>query len=117
MLNEKGYRCVVEQEKLLEHAGLFNLYATRDEAADEIGSDSGAVESVPTGMRQACQTDRQLEAKYSGILRRAAIVHESVYGSFGPVFLSEDPGCRNRRGTEGGAERCRGGACHQKPAQ
>lgn len=29
LLSEKGYRCIVEHEKLLEHSGLFNLYATR----------------------------------------------------------------------------------------
>ena len=28
-LGEKGYRCVVEHEELLEDSGLFNLYATR----------------------------------------------------------------------------------------
>jgi FkbH-like protein/FkbM family methyltransferase len=30
LLSEKGYRCAVEHEKLLEHSGLFNLYATRE---------------------------------------------------------------------------------------
>ena len=30
LLGAKGYRCVVEQETLLERAGLFNLYATRN---------------------------------------------------------------------------------------
>ncbi len=34
LLSEKGYRCAVEQETLLENAGLFNLYATRREATD-----------------------------------------------------------------------------------
>lgn len=33
LLREKGFRCAVEQETLLEHAGLFNLYAIRDEAS------------------------------------------------------------------------------------
>jgi FkbH-like protein/FkbM family methyltransferase len=32
LLTEKGYRCAVEQETLLEHAGLFNLYAIRGDA-------------------------------------------------------------------------------------
>jgi len=36
LLIEKGYRCAVEQKKLLEHSGLFNLYATRAGAAHEI---------------------------------------------------------------------------------
>ena len=35
----------MEQETLLEHAGLFNLYATRGEAGDEIRSDSRDVEA------------------------------------------------------------------------
>ncbi len=30
-LTQKGYRCVVEQEKFLENSGLFNVYAIRDE--------------------------------------------------------------------------------------
>jgi FkbH-like protein/FkbM family methyltransferase len=29
LLSAKGYRCAVEHEKLLEHSGLFNLFATR----------------------------------------------------------------------------------------
>jgi FkbH-like protein/FkbM family methyltransferase len=33
LLREKGFRCAVEQETLLEHAGLFNLYAIREAAA------------------------------------------------------------------------------------
>jgi len=40
LLTQKGYRCAVEQEKLLERSGLFNLFATRDQAADSIQSDS-----------------------------------------------------------------------------
>ncbi len=40
LLIRKGYRCAIEQEKLLEHSGLFNLFATRDEAGDGMGSDS-----------------------------------------------------------------------------
>ncbi|HSU87354.1 MAG TPA: HAD-IIIC family phosphatase, partial [Terriglobia bacterium] len=35
LLIERGYRCTVEQERLLEDAGLFNLYATRAGADDE----------------------------------------------------------------------------------
>jgi FkbH-like protein/FkbM family methyltransferase len=33
LLTAKGYRCVVERERLLEDSGLFNLYATRGETA------------------------------------------------------------------------------------
>jgi len=38
LLIEKGYRCALEQETLLEHAGLFNLYATRSEAGREMAA-------------------------------------------------------------------------------
>ena len=55
LLIERGYRCAVEKEPLLEHAGLFNLYATRREAGDEISSDSRHVEAVATEMGQARQ--------------------------------------------------------------
>jgi len=34
LLIEKGFRCTVEQETLLEHSGLFNFYATRSKAED-----------------------------------------------------------------------------------
>jgi FkbH-like protein/FkbM family methyltransferase len=61
LLSEKGYGCVVEHEKLLEHSGLFNLYATRGEASDEIRSNSRNVEAVATGMRQARQTAGSLK--------------------------------------------------------
>jgi len=40
LLSRKGYRCAIEQEKLLEHSGLFNLFATRDETGDRMGLDS-----------------------------------------------------------------------------
>jgi len=36
LLNGRGYRCTVEQELLLERAGLFNLYATRLKGDGEI---------------------------------------------------------------------------------
>ena len=35
LLAKKGFRCAVEHERLLEHSGLFNLYATRVETAAE----------------------------------------------------------------------------------
>lgn len=56
LLIERGYRCAVEQETLLEHAGLFNVYATRGGGGDEIRSDSADVEAIATGMPQAHQT-------------------------------------------------------------
>ena len=34
LLIGKGYNCAIEQEKLLENSGLFNIYATRPEATD-----------------------------------------------------------------------------------
>jgi len=51
MLVEKGYRCAVEQETLLEHAGLFNLYAIRDVVGRDTHPDSAAVEAgvIPSG--------------------------------------------------------------------
>ena len=53
LLIKKGYRCVVEQEKLLEHAGLVNLYATRSDAVDWIHGDSGDVKAISTGMGES----------------------------------------------------------------
>jgi FkbH-like protein/FkbM family methyltransferase len=50
LLGERGYRCTVEQETLLEHAGLFNVYATRGEAD---GIRLGDVEAVASGRGQA----------------------------------------------------------------
>jgi hypothetical protein len=51
LLIEKGYRCAVEQETLLEHAGLFNVYATRE--ADE--NRLGTVETVAPATDRAHQ--------------------------------------------------------------
>ncbi|HME62727.1 MAG TPA: HAD-IIIC family phosphatase, partial [Candidatus Binatia bacterium] len=55
LLIQKGYRCAVEQETMLEHAGFFNLYAIRDKVSEEINFDSGHVEAVATGMGQGRQ--------------------------------------------------------------
>jgi FkbH-like protein/FkbM family methyltransferase len=38
LLTKQGFRCAVEHERLLEHSGLFNLYATRGEAAADRGA-------------------------------------------------------------------------------
>jgi len=46
LLIEKGYRCAVEHEKLLERSGLFNLYATRGEAGSTVHSRSGSKEPI-----------------------------------------------------------------------
>jgi FkbH-like protein/FkbM family methyltransferase len=61
LLIAREYRCAVEQETLLEHAGLFNLYATRGEGGDEIRSDLGNVEAGTTAMGQARQTAGSLK--------------------------------------------------------
>ncbi len=72
LLIEKGYRCAVEQETLLEHAGLFNLYATRDEAGAEVHSDPAAVEADATRTGQAHHTADGLKRniqEFGGALR------------------------------------------------
>jgi FkbH-like protein/FkbM family methyltransferase len=51
LLIEKGYRCAVEQETLLEDAGLFNLYATRQAAAAE----TGLARQTATGLERNIQ--------------------------------------------------------------
>lgn len=45
LLIEKGFRCAVEQERLLEHSGLINLYAVRGEAGEPSSQpESGGLE-------------------------------------------------------------------------
>ena len=105
LLIEKGYRCAVEQETLLEHSGLFNLYATRDGRTSRRLSPR----AVPRWVRQP-------EAKYSGLLRRAAVVHES--GSV-PLVLCV---CPRTPAAEADAELKAAlddaeEACYQKPAE
>jgi FkbH-like protein/FkbM family methyltransferase len=52
---KKGYRCAVEHERLLEHSGLFNLYATRGEAGQETRSRSADVAAVdPQTVQEFC---------------------------------------------------------------
>ena len=55
LLFEKGFRCAVERETLLDHAGLYNLYATRREAGNQTRSALGAIEAVALGMKQSHQ--------------------------------------------------------------
>ena len=38
LLVAKGFRCILDQEKLLQRAGLYNLYATRDAAVAQQGN-------------------------------------------------------------------------------
>ncbi|HWO32198.1 MAG TPA: FkbM family methyltransferase, partial [Candidatus Acidoferrum sp.] len=40
LLIGKGYRCAIEQERLLEHSGLFNLFAARPKTGDRLHADS-----------------------------------------------------------------------------
>jgi FkbH-like protein/FkbM family methyltransferase len=60
LLIQKGYRCTIEQEKLLERSGLFNLFATRDEAGDRIGLDAEQFETT-SASRQMPQLHASLE--------------------------------------------------------
>lgn len=46
LLIRKGYRCAIEQEKRLEHSGLCNLFATRDETGDRMRSDSERLQTA-----------------------------------------------------------------------
>jgi FkbH-like protein/FkbM family methyltransferase len=61
LLIEKGYRCAVEHEKLLERSGLFNLYATRHEAGREIRSHPGSVAAIDAGSSHARQLTDTLQ--------------------------------------------------------
>ena len=53
LLAKKGFRCAVEHERLLEHSGLFNLYATRGEAAVDTGASHPR--PVARGLRRTIQ--------------------------------------------------------------
>jgi FkbH-like protein/FkbM family methyltransferase len=63
LLVAKGFRCAVEQEALLEHAGLFNLYAWRHErgGARRPGSDSATAATSDRGTRAAIQAGANLQ--------------------------------------------------------
>jgi FkbH-like protein/FkbM family methyltransferase len=50
LLTAKGYRCAVEQERLLERSGLFNIYATRGEAV--AGSGTSHAHQSADGLRR-----------------------------------------------------------------
>jgi FkbH-like protein/FkbM family methyltransferase len=47
LLVEKGFHCALEQESLLEHAGLFNLYATRRAVVSAVGASADHVQDAP----------------------------------------------------------------------
>ena len=60
LLIAKGYRCAVEEERLLEDSGLFNLYATRDAAAaDSTTSHPRQVGSLERNVRDLSAALRQ----------------------------------------------------------
>jgi FkbH-like protein/FkbM family methyltransferase len=59
LLIGKGYRCAIEQEKLLENSGLFNLFATRGDTVERMRSDSERLETVAP--RQTSRLTRNLE--------------------------------------------------------
>ncbi len=52
LLVEKGYRCAVEQEKLLENSGLFNIYATRLEEVKTPARVTSLVRNVERGLEK-----------------------------------------------------------------
>ncbi len=55
LLIGKGYRCAIEEEKLLEHSGLFNLFATRDTAGGTMRSSAPAdvhTPPLPSGLQR-----------------------------------------------------------------
>jgi FkbH-like protein/FkbM family methyltransferase len=84
LLIERGYRCAVEQETLLEHAGLFNLYAIRGDAGGEVHSDSAAVEAAATRIGQARRTADSLRRNVQGF---AAALRSFVDQASVPLVL------------------------------
>ncbi len=69
LLIDKGYRCAVEQESLLEHAGLFNLYATRAEAGEEADVDPMAETAHNGRARHAASRLKRNIEEFGGALR------------------------------------------------
>ena len=104
LLTEKGYHCAVEQETLLEHAGLFNLFATREGCRHQCPVRPGGRRSRGSPDRSRAARRRQPEAEHPGIQRGAALVDERRQGTAGPLHLSHDSGRGGRCGSEGGAE-------------
>ena len=74
-LIDKGYRCAVEQETLLEHAGLFNLYATRATTAGETRADAGNATAIRSGsgrVREAASSLQRNVQDFCAALRSFA---------------------------------------------
>jgi FkbH-like protein/FkbM family methyltransferase len=67
LLREKGFRCAVEQETLLERAGLFNLYATR-EAAAATRAPRSAQSCLQRNVRDFCDALRSFMSEASAPL-------------------------------------------------
>jgi len=65
LLIAKGYRCAVDEDRLLEDTGLFNLYATRDAAPSDsatsrphqVGSLERNVRDLSAALRQFMQSE------------------------------------------------------------
>ena len=57
LLTAKGYRCVLEEERLLGDSGLFNLYATRGELVQPVTETDGGLER---NVRDLCSGLRAL---------------------------------------------------------
>ena len=75
LLIGKGYNCAIEQEKLLENSGLFNIYATRPKAAD-------ASADTPSRL------DRGLKRNSDEFLRCAGFFRGELPASGPALFLS-----------------------------
>jgi len=67
LLTEKGYFCAVEEETLLENAGLFNLYATRLKAAAEPRGDSEPLPAMRSGRARAAAANLQRNVRDFGV--------------------------------------------------
>src|SRR5260370_28111186 len=59
LLIRKGYRCAIEQEKLLENSGLFNLFAPRGVTVERMRSDSEHFQTASP--RQISRLTRSLQ--------------------------------------------------------
>jgi len=60
--NEPAFHCAVEEEKLLAHSGLFNLYATRAEPGGKSGLDAEEPLAAATGIHQARSRAARLQS-------------------------------------------------------
>ena len=61
LLGEKGFRCAVDQESLLENAGLFNVYAIRQEVGEQLTSRDAAAAAKEPARRGTASLARNVE--------------------------------------------------------